>query len=123
MARRKKSLRLTRKQRKQALAFALPVAIGLGGLIAGIIATRVLSGRKPPANLVWGADSSIRVPKELQAYLQTRRDCKEYRGAGSPTGVGLWGVYQLSQGKFAKIAYGCSWNLSSYVMAVRYKGA
>ncbi len=116
-------LKLSKKQRKQLIHYGKPVLAGFLGLLIGIGATNLLASRRAPSNLVWAADSTVKVPKDLRAFLVAKNDCKAYRGAGSPTGVGLWGVYQVSKNQYAKIAYGCSWNLSSYVMAVKQKGS
>lgn len=126
MARKKKSklkIKLNKKQRIQLKTIGLPIVIGLLGLNVGIVGTRFLEARKQPSNIVWAADRTVKVPSDLRGFLESKNDCKNYRGTDSPTGVGLWGVYQVSQSKFAKIAYGCSWSLSSYVMAVKEKSS
>lgn len=112
-------VRLNKKQRLQLKTIGIPLLIGLVCLNIGIVGTRFFESRQVPGNIVWAADESVTVPGDLKRFLETKNDCKNYRGTDTPTGVGLWGVYQVSQGKFAKIAYGCSWSLSSYVMAVK----
>jgi hypothetical protein len=122
MAKKKKlkfGVKLNKARRKRLKAVALPVIVGLLCLNIGIIGTRFLESRKVPGNIVWAADDTVVVPRDLRKFLGSQDDCKNYRGTDSPTGVGLWGVYQVSRGKFAKIAYGCSWSLSSYIMAVK----
>lgn len=122
MAKKKKSklkLKLSKKQRAQLKMIGIPVLVGLVCLNVGIAGTRFFEARRVPGNIVWAADETVAVPKDLRRFLQSQDDCKSYRGSGTPTGVGLWGVYQVSKAKFAKIAYGCSWNLSSYIMAVK----
>lgn len=121
MAAKKKKFKLSKKQRKQLISVVTPVGIGLTGLILGIILMSVVGTRRPTTNLVWASEPSVKVPNDLRRFLEARNDCEHYRGTDTPTGVGLWGVYQTSQGKFAKIAYGCSWNLNSYIMAVKEK--
>lgn len=124
MARKKKSrfkAQFNKKQRKQIKSVGLPILIGLLCLNIGIVGTRFFEARRVPANIVWAADKTVKVPGDLRSFLDSRDDCQSYRGTGSPAGVGLWGVYQVSKGKFAKIAYGCSWSLSSYIMAVKEK--
>jgi len=114
--------KLKKAQRKKLASIALPVLVGLFGLVVGIAGTRLLSGRTTPANLVWPAEKTVKIPKDLRKFLEKQNSCEHYRGTDSPSGVGLWGVYQVSRGQYAKIAYGCSWNLSSYIMAVKQKG-
>lgn len=114
-------LTLSKKQQKRLKKILPPIGIGLLGFFTGIVGTVIISSRHTPANLVWAADANVKMPKDLRTFLENRNDCHEYRGAGSPTGVGLWGVYQVSRDRYAKIAYGCSWHLSSYIMAVRQK--
>lgn len=63
------------------------------------------------------------MPNDLRNHLLKQQACKDYLGANTQTGVGLWGVYQVSGGKFAKISYGCSINLTNYIMAVKQNGA
>lgn len=117
----KRKVKLNKKQQKQLKKLLIPLGIGLVSLLMGIAGTSLFYNRRAPHNLVWAADSSVKLPKDLRKFLENKNDCREYRGSGTPTGVGLWGVYQASQDKYAKIAYGCSWSLSSYVMAVKQK--
>ncbi|MES2971344.1 MAG: hypothetical protein V4702_03425 [Patescibacteria group bacterium] len=115
----KKKLKLSKKQQKQFRKLLITFGIGLAGFMTGILTTVVLNRPEPPRNLVWAADIEVSVPKDLRKFLENQSDCQQYRGTDSPTGVGLWGVYQTSKGRFAKIAYGCSWSLSSYIMAIK----
>jgi hypothetical protein len=117
----KRNLKLTKKQKKRFQSLVRPIVIGFGGFIFGIVLMILLQSDSAPQNIVWAADDSVKVPGDLRAYLESRDDCKEYKGTGTPTGVGLWGVYQVADNRFAKIAYGCSWGLSSYIMAVKQK--
>jgi hypothetical protein len=119
----KKRLKFSRKQRKQIVRVGLPVLAAALGLFIGVGATNLYKGRRAPQNLVWAADKGVKVPNNLRKFLETKNDCKAYRGTNTPTGVGLWGVYQVADGRYAKIAYGCSWSLNTYVMAVKQKGA
>lgn len=116
----------TRKRKKKNPSYKLKrnqiVLVGLCVLTVGILLgliTPVLLRPAIPSNLVWAADGSVSVPRDLRTYLSNQNDCKEYRGNGSPNGIGLWAVYQVEASKFAKIAYGCSSSLSSYIMAVK----
>jgi hypothetical protein len=69
--------------------------------------------------LVWASEHTVTLPKDLRTFLEQQDACRDYRGPNTPTGIGLWGVYQTHNNHFAKIAYGCSWSLTSYVMAVK----
>ncbi len=123
MAKKKRfKLKLSKKDRKKLASIAIPLLAGLFGLVVGASLVSFLSSSRRPSNLVWAADNTVKVPKALRKYLATKRDCESYRGTDTPRGVGLWGVYQVSKKQYAKIAYGCSWNLSSYVMAVKQQG-
>lgn len=115
----KKKRKLTKKQRQKLRSLALPLITLMLGLLVGIQMTKIIGTSKTPSNLVWAADNTVKVPVSLTDYLLTKDDCKHYKGSGSPKGLGLWAVYQVSGDTFAKIAYGCSWNLSSYIMAVK----
>lgn len=116
----KKQKSKLRKARQQKLFGILSLLIlGLIGVTAGLVAGKLSERQAAPTNLVWAADETIKLPDDLKQFLETQDSCNEYRGNGTPAGVGLWGVYQVAQDRFAKIAYGCSWNLSSYIMAVK----
>lgn len=115
----KKKIKLSRAQKKQLYKFGVLSGVGITGLMLGIVTTVFLYHSNRPRNLVWASEPSVKVPKDLRKFLEARNDCEHYRGTNSPTGVGLWGVYQTTQSKFAKIAYGCSWSLSSYIMAIK----
>lgn len=117
-SKRKKTV-INKKQRKQIKAIVIPLVSLAFGLLVGVFANKLLGQQKTPTNLVWAADQTISIPKDLDKFLQSRQRCTNYRGVGTPTGVGLWGVYQVSQGRFAKIAYGCSWSLNNYIMAIK----
>ena len=119
----KKKLKLSNKQRKKLNSIAIPVLAGLVGLTLGIGITKLPVSLRSPANIVWAADKTVKIPRDLRRFLAAKNDCQAYRGTNTPTGVGLWGVYQVSRNQYAKIAYGCSWNLSSYIMAVKYGGS
>lgn len=123
MAKKKSKLKikLTKKQRLQLKTYGVPVLVGLLCLNIGIIGTRMFEARQTPRNIVWAADETVYLPTSLRKYLSGKQECQNYRGADTPTGVGLWSVFQVSEGKFAKIAYGCSWSLTTYVMAVQEK--
>lgn len=115
----KKKLKFSKKQITKIKVIALPIFTGLFGLMIGIFASNVLRDRHTPANLIWPTDNTVKVPKDLRAFLEELDDCNSYKDTDGPKGIGLWGVYQVSQGKFAKIAYGCSWSLTTYIMAIK----
>lgn len=116
-----KKLKLSKKHKKQLQKYLIPAIFGIGALLIGIFGTRIYINNSRPKNIVWAADKSIKIPLSLRKYLHSRDDCKDYKGKGTYSGVGLWGVFQVSGDKFAKVAYGCSWNLKNYVMIVREK--
>ncbi len=118
----KKKFRPTKAQKRQLQQLSILIATGFGSLLLGIGGTKLLSNRTAPRNLVWAADNTVQVPKDLKQFLLTQDTCKNYRGKNTPTGIGLWGVYQTSKKSYAKIAYGCSWNLTNYIMAVKSGG-
>lgn len=122
----KKKPRFNKKQRQQLtkylVRFGIPVFGLVVGLGIGVVWVNIITSRRVPQNLVWAADNTVKVPKDLQKFLLKQNDCRSYKGAGSPTGVGVWGVYQVAQDKFAKISYGCSINLNLYIMAVKQSG-
>ncbi len=69
----------------------------------------------------------MKVPSGLKAYLEkdSKNDCKEYMGTGSPTGVALFAVKKSVEGKYAEMVYGCSDNLinGTTILAVYHNGA
>jgi hypothetical protein len=114
-------LKLNKRQKAMAWTIAVPTAAALIFLFVGIVGTRLIDGNTRPRNIVWAADKTVTVPSDLKSFLLKQDKCQNYRGKDTPTGVGLWGVFQMSQGKYAKIAYGCSWNLTNYIMVVKDK--
>ncbi len=67
-----------------------------------------------PKVLVWAATTDVEVPKSLSKYLQTRtEDCTGYYGDNTAPGVPLFAIESVVGGKYAKVAIGCSTNLSS----------
>lgn len=115
-------IRINKNRRAQLVKWGVPFVVGFVFLNIGIVGTRFLDSRISPGNIVWAADETAKIPTDLRKFLNNRDDCQNYRGESTPTGVGLWGVYQVSGGKFAKISYGCSWSLTSYKMAVKQSG-
>lgn len=64
-------------------------------------------------NAVVLADSSVKPPAGLVDFLKKQDGCKGQKS------IGIWSIYQTSENKFAKIAYGCGVSLESYIMAVK----
>lgn len=115
----KKKFKLSKTQKRNAKEWGTLIGIIFVSMLIGIVGTKLLSNHKTPTNIVWAADSSVHVPNDLKRFLLTQDRCKNYRGKDTPTGIGLWGVFQTSNKSYAKIAYGCSWNLTNYIMAVK----
>ncbi|HUP26653.1 MAG TPA: hypothetical protein VM124_03355 [Candidatus Limnocylindrales bacterium] len=116
----KKFIKISRKQRQKFTRIGVPLLLMLSGSLVGMVATLiVIQSAKPIENIVWAADNTVKIPKSLRMFLEKQHGCEHYKGTDSERGVGLWGVYQVSHDKFAKIAYGCSWSLSPYIMAVK----
>lgn len=114
----KRKLKLSKQRSRQAKAYAtllfiFIVGVAIGWLIA--MSTR----NKQPNNVVWSIDESVAIPSDLRRTLDKQVGCESYRGPGTPSGVGLWGVQQIEQDKFAKVVHGCSWSLDGYVMFYR----
>lgn len=114
----KQLIRLYKKHRKILLRYCIPIVIGCVLFGSGMFVQNVRLQDQQPKNIVWAVDETVKVPKGLRQALLELDTCKNYRGADSPSGVGLWGVTQVEQDKFAKITYGCSWQLTSYIVAV-----
>ena len=95
------------------------MTLGVGIFILGVLFQVFYASRQQPSNLVWSVDSSVKVPSDLRRALEKQEPCKNMRGNETITGVGLWGVIQVEEQKFAKIAYGCSLTLTSYIMAIK----
>ena len=95
-------------------------------LLLGVAVGAVLVWLQPPdlypKNLVWAGDATVKIPSDLVEFLRNQPACKRTSGSDGRNGVGLWGVYQVSQAKFAKVSYGCSSTLTPYLMAVRDHG-
>ncbi len=118
----KKSVPFLKKHQKQLLKLRLPAGLLTLGLLVGFLGSSWLSAKNQPSNLVWAADSTVKLPSGLKPFLLKQADCKSYIGSGTAKGVGLWAVYQVEKDQFAKIAYGCSSMLNSYIMAIKQSG-
>lgn len=115
----KKLTKLFKRHQKSLRRRGVPALVLLAVFFAGMVTQVVWQARKQPSNLVWGVDSSVKVPKDLKNMLLARDDCKDYRSFGSQRGVGLWAVVQIEQDRFAKISHGCSWAINNQTLAVK----
>lgn len=119
----KKRFKLT-KQRRQHLTtrlrrVGLPLLWLAIGVSLGLVGRTAFTKPVMSANLVWAADSTVQLPNDLKQFLDHQNTCQAYRGPDSPTGVALWGVYQVADKRLAKVAYGCSIDLKLYIMAIK----
>src|SRR5437870_1913386 len=96
----KKSLGFNKKQKQWLLRLGRLPAVLLLGLLIGYGAHNYLANNQRPKNLVWAADQTVSVPSDLISFLSKRDDCKNYRGLGTVTGIGLWSVYQVEKAQF-----------------------
>ena len=117
--RKAKKFKLNKLLKDKRFTKALPLTTLAGGVLVGLFIAWVQPPSQHPRTLVWAADERVNIPSDLYTFLAKQRDCKAYRGNNSPNGVALWSVYQIEQGRLAKIAYGCSTDLSYYVVAVK----
>lgn len=115
-------IRLTKRRKVLIRSIVVPIVVCLICFCAGVFGTTFLIARSHPVNIVWPADKTVNVPSDLRNFLLKQNVCNDYLGKDTKRGVGLWGVYQISQDKFAKISYGCSLTLTNYAMAIKQKG-
>lgn len=119
----KKLKKYYRQHQKGIKRFVLPVLAAFLLFITGMFTQHIKQEYARPANIVWAIDETVQVPADLRKMLLEKDDCRNYRGVDSPRGVGLWAIVQVEQGRFAKIANGCSWSVSGQVLAVKPKGS
>lgn len=119
---RMKQFKLSKKQNATLRRIMYPVVIAVVFACVGYIGAMYTHGRKQPDTLVWAADASVQIPKDLKNFLQNKNDCNDYLGEDTRRGTALWGVYEVSQEKFAKISYGCAFSLTNYVFAIKTEG-
>lgn len=119
----KKLQKYYKKRQRFIKRIVVPFLIGLFLLYLGMFIQSVRLERSHPNNIVWAVDKTVQVPSDLRKMLMNRDDCKDYRGGNSPKGVGLWAVTQIEQGKFAKLAHGCSWSVSNQALAVKQRNS
>lgn len=118
----KKPASILKKHQKQFMKFRLPAGLVLVGLLVGFLGSSWISSKNQPSNIVWAANNTVALPGGLKPFLLKQTDCKNYIGSTTVKGVGLWAVYQVEKSQFAKIAYGCSVTLRSYIMAIKQNG-
>jgi hypothetical protein len=118
----KRRPKLNKRQRQQLQRFGLPILLLLIGGLTGWFIKTLITDAIQPDNIVWAIDESVKLPSDLRYTLMRQDRCQAYRGPGTPKGVGLWGVQQISQGRLAKVVHGCSWNIEGYLMVVKDNG-
>lgn len=119
----KKLQKYYKRHQKTFKRYGVPVLAAIALFALGIFTQNILHERAQPTNIVWAIDETVKIPADLRKTLLKKDECRGYRGGDSPPGVGLWGIVQVEQGKFAKIAHGCSWSVTSQVLAVKSKGS
>lgn len=115
----KKLDKVYKRHQKIIKKFGVPALTAVLVFFGGMFVQTVRQERSRPANIVWAIDETVKVPADLKKMLLKRDDCRDYRSAGSPKGVGLWAVVQVEQDSFAKITHGCSWAVSNQAIAVK----
>ncbi len=115
----KKLVKVYKRYQKSIKKYGVPAFAALLIFLSGMIVQNIRQDRSKPSNIVWAIDETVKVPSDLKKMLLQRDDCKDYRSAGSPKGVGLWAVVQVEQGSFAKITHGCSWSVNNQALAVK----
>jgi hypothetical protein len=118
----KRRNKLSKQRRQQLWKIGLPLGLLLAGGLSGWLIKTLIIDAVQPSNLVWAIDETVQVPEDLRYALRDQQTCKSYRGPGTPNGVGLWGVQQISQNRLAKVVHGCSWSIEGYVMVVKQAG-
>ncbi len=112
-----KRLRKDRRIRKH-LPFGLILALLLGAFLLG----KAQPVPTHPKSLVWAASRDVKVPSDLISFLENSPNCLDSDGKPKTDGVNLWSVIKVSQNRFAKLAYGCSYDLTFYKVAVKQAG-
>lgn len=115
----KQLFRLWKQHKKRIKRYGTPLVFGVAIFLLGMFTQKTYLAGHQPLNIVWAVDKTVKVPQDLRQTLEKRDDCNNYRGADQPGGVGLWGVIQVEDNKFAKLSYGCSLTLTSYMLAVK----
>ena len=98
----------------------------LGFIISALIIGFLLGKAQPvpthPKTLVWASAEDTKVPADLITFLEKSPSCLGSDGKPKADGVNLWSVIKVSQNKIAKLAYGCSYDLNFYKVAVKQTG-
>ena len=110
-------------QKKSRYMVTLVLMFVIGALLFGSGA--LLLRNNNPTVLVWAADKNVKVPDGLVSYLERKhdKDCRDYKGTGSVSGVALFSVYETHQNRLAKMSYGCGDNLTRYIVAYKENGS
>ncbi len=110
-----KTLTFRKLKRDNRFLVAALVLFFIVGVIAGAAGMTLFVHNKPynqhPKNVVISADDTVSAPPDLIDFLRRQDTCQGR--------VNLYSIYQVSANKFAKLSYGCSTSLSSYIMAVK----
>ncbi len=107
------------KRLKYVLSF---VGILVIGFVLGFLVAKTPTHKDNNVK-VWTVDKTVKMPKGLEGYLSanSQNDCRGYRGTGSPTGVAIFAIEKSVGDDYARMAYGCSDNLTapSGIVAVK----
>lgn len=115
----KSIVKYLKPRQKRLKRYGVPIIGAIIIFTLGVSVQIIRQNQTHPKNLVWGIESSVKVPRDLRNMLMKRNDCVDYRGYESELGVGLWAVVQTEQDSFAKITHGCSWALNNQALAVK----
>lgn len=124
MAKKKNKLhrRIKNLQKNKHVKKHLPIGVVVVVLVAGFFVGFTRPRSVHPKSLVWAASSEVQPPADLVKFLNGQSNCSGENGESQVGGVSLWSVFKVSQGKFAKLSYGCSYDLSFYKMAIKEDG-
>jgi hypothetical protein len=104
------------KHVKKHLPVGILLLVALVSFLVGFTRPRSIH----PESLVWAASQEVQPPSDLVKFLKGQSNCAE--GEVQTGGVSLWSIFKVSQGKFAKLSYGCSYDLNFYKMALKEDG-
>lgn len=114
------------QKNKNRYIVSLCLAFVIGAIVSG--AGALLFRNNNPTVLVWSADREVRVPDGLVSYLErtATKDCRDYKGTNSVTGVALFSIYDSYENRLAKMTYGCGSDLTNqyngYILAYHEEG-
>jgi hypothetical protein len=113
-------LRLNKKKKRILIGVVTITFVLAAGFVIGYLVA-ISDKDRQPVNLIWTVDSSVYIPDDLRVFLNSQPACDNQLNPGIK-GVRLWGVMQVYVGSYAKIAYGCSSELKSYIVASKQSG-